>query len=125
MSAGSVRQTQAIRLAAGPEHLVHVTVILGLEDDDPLATGKRPGDAQGVDVGAGRREGVLPTRKAETFAEQLADLKGICGRQQEVVPEGGLLGDRVDDGCRCEACSHGQVAQVEVAVGVPVEIGEG
>ncbi len=118
-------QADAIRRALRPEHLVHVTVVLGIEDHHLLPAGEGPGDPKRINVRAGRRKRVLPRGKPEPFGEKLADIERISGGEEEVVALGRLFGNRPDDGLWSESRGHGQVAEVEVSVAVAVQIDEG
>ena len=74
-------------VAARPEGLVEVAVVLAVEHEDRGPPGGHARDANRVGVRTGRREGELPLGEAEALGEQPAHLDCIGGREQEVVAQ--------------------------------------
>ena len=81
-------------VAARPQGLVEVAVVLAVEHQHRGPAGRHTSDADRVGVRPGRRQGELPLRKAEALGEQPAHLDGVGGREQEVVAEECLVVDR-------------------------------
>jgi hypothetical protein len=80
-------------------------------------------DEQRVGVGH-RAPQQLPRRQHESPAGFGGHPHGVLGRQKELRPRGGAVGDRPRDRLDAVAAEHARVCEVEVEVGVAVHVGE-
>src|SRR5262249_57537630 len=79
-------------------------------------------DRESVDVGSGERE--LPDGKTETPRELFDDPEGVLGREHEGEPAPRLFLDRADDGRRGMTHHRPGVAEAEIEIPMPVDIGQ-
>ena len=127
-SVGRGSRRQPLALGLGPavhkvhQGLVQMPVVVPAENDQPLATGREPREAQHLGVRAGGRERRLPERQADPIGQLLRDHDRVLSGEQEVRAGRDLAADCGDDGGRSEARAHAEVADVEVGVLVAVDV---
>ena len=106
------------------ERLVEVPVVLAVEEQDLVAAGERPRDADRLGVRVRRAQRELPLRQAVAAAELLGDPQRVLVRQQELRALRRAARDRLHDRLRRVAAEHRHVRDVEVRVLVSVGVAE-
>lgn len=103
---------------------VALAVVLAVEDEDDVPAGQGPGQADHLGVRLGAGEGELPFRHPVASGEVLGDEDRVLAREQKLVAAPHPLADRLDDRGRRVAAESAHVGEVEVQIGVAVDIGE-
>ena len=106
------------------ERLVDRAVIAPVEHQNLGAAGNFARQADGEAVGVGGGDGELPVRKAEAAGQLLAYPNRIFGREHEREAEPSLRAYGFDGGGRGMSGHRPGVAEAEVQIAVPVDVGE-
>ena len=106
------------------EGLVDGAVVAPVVDEDLRPAGDLPGQPDREPVGVRGRERELPVRQAEPAGELLGDHDRVLGREHERRPPAHLVGHGLGGGLGGVAGHRAGVAQAQVDVLVPVDVGE-
>ena len=124
-SAGTPSPSGTTRaLVKHAEQLVGVAVVLAVEHQHGAAARRGAGHANRLGVRLGGRERELPRGQSESRGESGRSLHAVLGRQQELGTGRHPLAHGARDRLPAVAREHARVREIEVEVGVAVDVRE-